>query len=230
MKYFSTLFVLISLFTYSQKREYSFDHILLYEVTFHKQNVTEFKYYLTNSKDNSYLGIMRGVDSSQFELTFKHHDEAYAKVKLLKSDFYKAEFIGIACENVQFSKNPYKYQTKNYDFHVLKDTLINGEEHALYKLEYNKKLKKKIRKGIGTNYYIIDNSTNSHLPILQHPTAYEEWNLNKNLPYGIFIEFIFLNAQNERHSSEKLKSYYKIKKRIVFTGECPKPIILKSHF
>ena len=124
MKYILLILLFVTTFSFSQKREYVFDYIIKYEITFHNQNFTQANYYLTNSKDNSYFGIIHQTDSLQFELTFRHHDEAFAKVKLLKSDFYRVEYINIACENVLFSKNIYKYQTKNYDFHILKDTRL----------------------------------------------------------------------------------------------------------
>lgn len=118
------------------------------------------------------------------------------------------------------NENIYKYQTKNSDFHILNDTVINSNVYSTYKFQSNKKLKKRIRKGIGTNYYIIDNSTSFHLPVLQHPTAFEEWKLNKKLPYGIFYELTFVTPLNEKHSSEILKSYHKIDKKVAIVVKC----------
>jgi len=227
MKYLLIPILFISAFSFSQNKEYHFDYFLEYEMTFHKEDISRPKYYLTNSKDNSYLGIMKELDSLNLELTFKHYDKIYAKVSFLKSAFFKAEFINIECKSVRENKNPFKYQTKNYDFHILKDTVVNNNIYSAYKLQSNLKLKKRIRKGISTNHYIIDNSTSFHLPILQHPTAYEEWELNKILPNGIFYELTFVTPLNERHSSEILKSYHKIDKKVVIIGKCYKPRKIK---
>lgn len=221
MNRLTILFVLTSIFLYSQKKEYSFDYAFEYVVTLHLDSISYNRILLTNSKDNSYYVILKSIDSTNFELKLIHQDKLSAKVEVLKSGLNTAEFVNISCENIYKLSNKYKYQTKNYEFKVLNDTNINGKKYALYKLESHEKLKRKIRKGIGINYYIIEPNTDFHAPILVHPTAYEEWKLNKSIiPYGIFKEIVFINSLNQLHSSKKVIQYYKIDKNIIFDGDC----------
>lgn len=229
MKHILILFSLISTLSFSQKKEYSFDYFLEYEIIFHKQNYTESKYYLTNSRDNSYLGILMESDSLHYELVLRHHGKAYTKVKLLKSDFYKAEFLNIACKDVVY--NTKKYKIKDNILETTRDTLIDGTSYFLHKIELKDKPKKeRKKKGLITKYYILNKNASFYLPQFEDIHDYMRWSIYKSMPNGIYSQQIQVDLFNQPHASEILQSYYKINKRIVITGECPEPIKFKSHF
>ncbi|MCK0108131.1 hypothetical protein MWU58_02370 [Flavobacteriaceae bacterium S0825] len=222
MKYVLIPILFVSAFSFSQNKEYSFDYLLEYEITFHKEDVSRPKYYLTNSKDNSYLGIMKETDSLHFELTFKHYDKIYAKVTFLKSDFFKAEYLNIGCRDV--SSTIKKIKIKDTVLESLKDTLIDGTSYFIHKLELKKKPKKvKKKKGLVTKYYIINRNSINHLPLLEDIYDYKRWVKYRKMPNGIYNQQIQINLLNQSHASEILKSYHKIDKKVAIVGKCLKP-------
>ena len=215
---------------FSQK-QYDFDYVIEYELNLYKdsiqiknQHLTEtdkkiHRYYLINSKNNDYLAIITEKDSLHYQMVFTDYNGVYSDVIFLKSDFNKAEFINIKCEYVSKFSNPYKYQTKNYDFFILNDTIINDKSFNRYKLSSIKPKRSK-RKKLGTEFYIIDNSTDFHLPILHFSTAFEEWKVNKNLPNGIMSERYFINYYGKMSFSEKLVKYRKLEKKLNIPVGC----------
>jgi hypothetical protein len=220
MKLITLLFILFVANCSAQKM-YTFDYFLEYEKTFYKEDSIKSKrMYLTNSKDNSYYAELTSIDNLKFKLVFVDYDKIYADVRVLKSDFYKAEFINIGYDKAIRHRGIKNYSNKKYDYFLLKDTLINKKECAVYKLRPNCNFKNKTRKSAGANLYIVDKSTSFHMPILFRSLAYEEWKLEGNLPYGIFIEKKHINGLNEDHSSEKLLRYTKIDKKITMPKEC----------
>lgn len=230
MKVVPILFCFYISICFSQK-QYDFDYLIEYELNlykdsikiknhpFKKSNKKIHRYYLTNSKNNDYLAIITEKDSLNYRMVFKDNNGIYSDVIFLKSDFNKAEFINIKCESINRYNNLYKYQTKNYDFFILKDTIINNKTYATYKLSSIKPKRLK-RKKLATEYYIIDKSTDFHLPILNFSTAYEEWKLNKNLPNGILIKRYLINYFGKLDSDENLVNYSKIDKKIIIQNEC----------
>lgn len=205
----------------SAQKQYKFDYLVTYERTYFLQDsITKQIIYLTNSKDNSYYAELTNKDSLDYRMIFRQQDKVYADVLVPKSQLVTAESIQLECESVFPAKNVYKNATKRYEYVLLPDTLIDQKKYAAYKLKCQLNLKKRIRRGIGTNLYIIDKSTGFHLPILSHPTAYEEWKLNKNIPNGLFMEKKFITPLGEEFSSEKLISYKKIDKKIIIPKTC----------
>ncbi|PNW26403.1 hypothetical protein [Formosa algae] len=203
MKLLLATFLLFSIHCFSQK-QYEFDYLIEYEQTLYKDSIkiknqpfrekdkTTKKYYLTNSKNNNYRAVITELDSLYYKMIFKDENGIYSNVTFLKSDLNTAEFINIDCKYVTRYKNPFKHQTKNYDFFKLTDTVINGKTFSKYKLESIKPRKVK-RKKLGTKFYIIDKETSFHLPVLDFSTAYEEWKTEGNLANGIFIEKYFID-------------------------------------
>ncbi|QOD61684.1 hypothetical protein H9I45_04335 [Polaribacter haliotis] len=230
MKLLITTFLLISTYCFSQK-QYEFDYLLEYEITFYKDSIkiknrkfrkedkTIKKYYLTNSKKNNYSAVITELDSLNYKMIFKDENGIYSNVTFLKSDLNKAEFINIDCKNVSRYENPFKYQTKNYDFFKLNDTVISEKTFWMYKLESIKPKKVK-RKKLGTEYYILDKGTSFHLPILNFSTAYEEWKKEGNLPNGIFQQKYFIDYYGQLDSKEELINYWKTDKKIVINNDC----------
>lgn len=231
MKLVLIVFLLSSTYIFSQK-QYQFDYLIEYKLTlykdaikiknrpFRKKDKIIKKYYLTNSKKNNYTAVITELDSLNYKMIFKDENGTYSNVVILKSEFHKAEFIDIDCKYVSRYRNPYKYQTNNYDFFELKDTLIDGITYSRYKLESIKPKKVK-KKKLGSEFYIISNKTDFHLPILSFSTAYEEWKTNKNLPNGIFYQKYFIDFYKQIDSKESLvNNYWKIDKKIFIKKEC----------
>jgi hypothetical protein len=228
MRLLTTIFILISTYCFSQK-QYEFDYLLEYEMTFYKDSIknqkfrkedqTIKKYYFTNSKKNNYSAVITELDSLNYKMIFKDEKGIFSAVTFLKSDLNKAEFINIGCKSVTRYKNPFKYQTKNYDFFKLNDTIIDGKNYWMYKLESIKPKRVK-RKKLGTEFYIIDKGTLFHLPVLTFSTAYEEWKKEGNLPNGIFQQKYFIDYFGQLVIKEKLINYWKINKKIVITNDC----------
>jgi len=230
MKLLLTACLLFSTICFSQK-QYEFDYLIEYELTcykdfveidnrpFREKDKTTKKYYLTNSKKNNYIATITELDSLNYKMIFKDENGIFSNDTFLKYDLNNAEFINIDCKNVTTYQNPYKYQTSNYDFFKLADTLINGKIFSKFKLESIKPKRTK-RKKLGTQFYIIDKETSFHLPVLEFSTAYEEWKSKQNLPNGIFTEKYFIDFYGYLHSKEKLIKYSKINKKIVISSDC----------
>ena len=86
--------------------------------------------------------------------------------------------------------------------------------------EYFKKKKKKIiRKRIGSTLYIIDKSTNFHLPVFEHPTAYQEWKTKKVIPFGLSQKKILFNYKGEKTTIEELQSFKKINNTLLIARQ-----------
>lgn len=228
MKPFLIIFLLTSVFCFSQK-QYEFDYLVDYELTIYGDSTnsrnnpikekTIKRFFLTNSKKNNYLAVVTELDSLNYQMDFKDENGLSFNVIFLKSDLNKAEFINIDCQYVRKYNNLNKFRIKEYDFFNINDTIINGNEYERYKLTSIKPKKKK-RKKLATEYYIIDNETEFHLPIFYFPTAYEEWKSKKNVPNGIFKERYLIDINGNINLKEKLINYSKIDKKIVIRNEC----------
>ena len=153
-------------------------------------------------------------------MEFIAHDEIWTKTKILKSAFFEAEYINGSC-NVDITyKNHFKHITEEYEFVKLPDTVINDLPLKKYMLKYVGKIKRKKSFPIGTNHYIIEDSTNFHLPILIHSTAFEEWKIERNIPNGIFKEKIFYDFNNTVKYKFLLVGFSKIKKTMIIPEDC----------
>jgi len=211
--------------SYSQK-QYDFDYLFEYQVSYYNDSMDIVshhysktgkeiqKYYLTNSKNNDYFAIVTEKDSLHYRLVLIDHKGVYSNVEYLKSALNIAEFINIDCENVSERETLYKYKAKYYDIVHLKDTTVNNKSFWHYKMSSNKPKKKK-KKKIGTNYYIIDKSSNFHLPLLTNSISHEKWKRNKELPNGILMEKYYINYYGQLSHQQKLISYKKIDKKII---------------
>lgn len=222
--------LLLSTYCFSQK-QYDFDYLIEYQMTFYKDSI-KFndqpfieedeiveKYYLTNSSNNSYVGIITELDSLYYKMIFKDENGLFSEVNFLKSDLNSAEFINIDCEYVSRYSNPYKLQIKNYDFFRLEDTIIDGKSLSKFKLESIKPRKIK-RKKLGTKFYLIDKETSFHLPVFEFSTAYEKWKATASLPNGILVETYFIDFYGHLSSKQKLMRYVKINKKLIFDEVC----------
>lgn len=220
MRHFLILIFIISGSSFAQKK-YPFDYLIEYQFTSYTDSTTnKIIYYITNSKDNSYFAKIKNFDSANFELELIDQDQLWAKTKVRKQDFIKADFINLECNRNFIFKNHFKFRTKEYEYTMLSDTLIDNKYLKNYKLQYIGKRKRKKSFPVGTNHYIIEDSTEFHLPILTHSTAFEEWKEERNIPIGIFKEKILYDFKNEIKYKYILKAYYPINKSIIVPDKC----------
>lgn len=219
MKFFLPFFFLLSSTCFAQT-EYPFDHFLVYQFESHSDS-TIYKrvYYFTNSKDNSYYAELEELDSLHFKVLLVEQDRLRMDVSLKKSDVYNASNLVISCKSNWGGKNHFKFRTREYAYSKTTDTLYDGSHLKQYKLTHTAPRKRKTRH-IGSNLYIIKDSTDFHLPLLIHPTAFEEWKEEKNIPNGIFKEKIFYNYKNEIQYKYILEAYYPLEKIISVNKEC----------
>ncbi len=219
MRYFF-LFFLITINCFSQK-SYSFDYLIEYSFVSYKYSTSNKKiYYLTNSKDNSYFAKIESLDTLSFSLEFIAQDKIWTKTKIEKKYFFEAEFIKGTCDSILTHRNYFKEKTKHYKFEVLSDTIINNLSLERYKLMFIGKRKGKRSNPIGSNLYIIEDSTKFHLPTLTHPTAFGEWKEEGQIPNGIFKEKIFLDFEDNVAEKHILKDYYMTNKTLIIPEDC----------
>lgn len=200
---------------------YHFDKMLTYEYTeYQRPQKNHIRIYLINSLDNSFFAYLDDKGQED-QITFVHQDILYAQTSLHKTALINGD-IRLNCDSISNYQNPYKYQTRNYDFTPVKDTLVNNKNYKYYYIRHNKP-KMAIKKKAGRLLYII-NTENSSLPLLTYPTAFEEWKLNRNIPNGIIEEIHFYNYKGEHITTERLIKSENIHKTI-FTPDCPSKTI-----
>ncbi|MDV7187095.1 hypothetical protein R3X25_07360 [Lutibacter sp. TH_r2] len=235
--FFTVLILLLSIHGYSQKK-YHFDYVLEYDIImnedsikledqYHKQFNKNFKrYYLTNSKNNQYFAAITEKDSLNYKLILiDHSSNIIAKVDFLKSDLNRAEFININCENVKQTIN--FFNSKKYEIYKLKDTIINKNSFFFYRYGLKKEKKRK-KEEEGFDYYIIDKTSDFHLPLLTFSNIFENWSKNKNLPNGFIKESYHINFKGKLRASEKFVTFRKTDKNIILPKNCiKKKIIIK---
>ena len=217
MKKLLLCLLVISNSSFSQT-EYSFDYLLHYNYTNHIDSTkSEAIYYLTNSKDNSYLARITKMDSLNLNIKFLKHDRIFSDLVVSDKNFQMAEFIGVECKNVKPSTNPYKYKIKYYDYIKLEtsDTLEKYEIICTRSEKFRKKIK------IGKYVLKFNTTMPYHLPNLFFSTLYEEWNKERDLPNYFLSEISFINFENKLITSEKFIEFTKIDKKIkIITDEC----------
>ena len=208
-----------SLFSFGQKK-YSFDYAIQYNFQMTDTSKVQKQIFLTNSKDNSYVLRVMEKDSINYKLFFLDQNGVTSTTYLSKKDFLDAEIISLKCDFVSRYRNPFKYQTDNYDFINQKDTLINNISYSMYIIKSNKPKREK-RKRLGTLHFVVEKNTDFHLPILLEVTPYEEWKKERNIPNGIPKQFYFTNyLNNTKTFIYNLVDFVKINRFVIIPDEC----------
>ena len=191
------ILVLLALFmsySFYAQQSLNFNMLLTYECKFVNQDSTlrtETRYKLTNSKDNSYFIDIKNLDSLNYHLTLKYFDHILTEFKVDKENFKTVNRLNIECDLIFNYKHNFKNVAKDYSIVNKEDTLINNIKYKQYQSKYLRGKKSRLKKKAGQITYIIENNTEYHLPIISHPTLNLVWKLKKNVPNGIFKEFIF---------------------------------------
>lgn len=220
MKLIYTLLFVYCFSAFAQK-QYTFDYIIEYKTTHIKDTLIKdwTMYLLTNSKDDSYLVQLIEKDSLNFSLNFIDHNEMSSHVIINKKDFSEVEFINISCNDIVHSMHPFKELVKHYYFTKPKDTLIDNKKYITYAIKTHNMRRKK-RKKIGSDIYIVDKETSFHVLVFSFPTTYETYKENGNITNGIFIKKIFSDYLNELWSIQERINYLPTNKKIIISGDC----------
>jgi len=220
-RFFLLLICFVGNFGFSQK-QYHFDYAMLYDDAVKLNDTMSSNLHLVNSKDNSYgLFVSYDKDSTRVNLYFIQYDYTAAKFNLNKDLFFKAETINLDCNTARSYSNPYKYQTKNYDFVIYNDTLINDTLYNHYAVKSLKDLKYQKKKKIITSHFITDKSSSDFTPFFYHTTIYNEWLENKGkIPNGVIKILYNINVKGEMTFKQQLNKLIKIDKYITIPEEC----------
>lgn len=206
------------------EKEYNFDYLIEYDYFLsEKDSVSQTRLFFTNSKSANYNLVVYEKDSLHYHMEFYDQDKISFEGYILKENFITNEEIEFLCKHIKINRNYFKHQISNYGFTNLKDTLLENKSFIRYKLSHENLTKKGKRfiNRIGTNYYIIQNETQFHVPILRHSTAYEEYKKERNIPKGIFKEMYWVkNGTNVAQYLYKLKKYNKIDLKIIIEEGC----------
>lgn len=212
-------FLFFAMTIYGQK-EFKFDYMLKYDYQNTDTSKVKTVYILTNSKDNSYKLELSPSDSLKFDLYFRHEDIATATGAITEKELLESQYFTFDCENIMRYSNPFKDKVENYDFSLKQDTVIGQEKLAYYILKSNKPKKEK-RKKLGTLHYMVAENTSFHLPLLRHPTAYEEWKSNPNIPNGIpKVMYFTAYGKTNREMIYTLREILKIDKTASIPSGC----------
>jgi len=216
MKKIILLVLLVSSSFLFSQTEFSFDYLLHYNFVNHIDSTkNETVYYLTNSKDNSYLARITNRDSLNLNILFIKHDYLISDVVVSKNDFQSAELINIECKNISNYINRYKEKVDVYDYIKL-DKTDSIEKYEIICLKSEKFRKKR---KIGKYVLKFDYTMPFHLPNLFFSTLYEEWNKERDLPNYFLNEISFYTYENKLSTSEYLVNFIKKEIKIKINTE-----------
>ncbi len=218
-KFFTLLLCLCFGFVFSQDTCF-FDYALVYDISFSNKKFDKI-YYVNSNNNNFYADLTYYKDSTNLNFNLiDRKKEILSKSKANQELFFKAEVIKINCSSLLKSSNPYKYKTNEYNFVNFKDTLINDTLYYHYAIKSNKGLKYIKRKKIAEYHYIVTKDSPNFLPLLEHPTSYEEWKVERNIPNGVMKSFYMVNSKGELTYKAELKSFLNQTKKMVIPDDC----------
>ena len=138
------------------QKEYELNYLVNYEVTNYIDSTKNYKkIILTNSKNNSYHIELKSINDERSRFEFVDFNGLYSVFTFITKSFGNGD-LAITCSDLVRLSNPYKYQTKNYDFQILQDTIMQGARYSQYKLSSNNEKRAK-RKKLGQFLYIVEN-------------------------------------------------------------------------
>ncbi len=213
---FLTILLILFFGTVNAQMTFELDYLLEYESFEIGKEETKLKesfFIATNSKNNNYYLEVKNLDTLKFKLNFMAHDSMRFNFVLRKNDFFNSDSIEIVLPDKAKFSNTVKFRIQNHDFINLRDTIIQESPYKQYIFKNIDPKKAKKAKSY-TYKYIIERGTEFHLPVLVHPTAYEDWKVNRNIPNGIFREKLFYDYYGILDTKYKLKKIHKIKKLI----------------
>lgn len=204
----------------TSQKKYFFDYIIEYKFQKNQTSKVEKRYLLTNSKDDTYECRVYEEDSLNFRIDFIDEKGIRSNSIIDKSEFFKAESITLLCESIHYQKEKYKYDSGRFDFMNKKDTLINGIYYKKYEMKY-REIKNARKYNRGISYYIVENNTEFHLPLMMFSGVFDVRETSKNIPNGIAKEIFSLSYDKKQFEFVyKLLQFVKIKKYIITPKNC----------
>lgn len=214
----------------SSQKKYFFDYIIEYKFQANQTSKVEKRYLLTNSKDDTYECRVYEEDSLNFRIDFTDEKGICSNSIIDKSEFFKAETISLLCESIHYQKEKYKYDSGRFDFMNKKDTLINGFYYKNYVMKYRKIANaRKYKRGI--SYYIVENNTEFHLPLMMFSGVFDVRETSRDIPNGIAKEIFSLSYDKKQYEFVyKLLQYVKIKKYFIIPENCDHNALMPLKF
>lgn len=202
-------FLLMLLFYYtSYSQTYTFDYMLETEYQMTSDSVIKHIYQYTNSKDNSYLLNVEDKGLEKLSLFLMDRKGKVAEGTINKKDFFDVESQVFNCDAIRLYRNDYKKkQVKNYQFTVLKDTIINTVAYNHYILK-SVNAKREAKKKLGTQHYITYKNMDDYKPtVASEVAAYEEYKAMKNIPNGLYKQHYIIMPDGTKRKAYNLISY-----------------------
>lgn len=212
----SLAFMFFYSFFYGQAT-YSFDYLIEYEYKRNTNTPSETVFLLTNSEDNSCHIIAHENNSATLDIYFRDVKGLYSSSVVNRKGFFIAENIDLPCQSVRIQKD--KQDIKRYEFAVNPDTLIANVMYKNYSMKYRKE-REANRYKTGKSYYIVENETDFHKPLLIFSTVFDVTVTSDIFPNGIAKE-MYNTSKFGLKSHYKLVKYTKVNKTISFPN-CPK--------
>jgi len=200
----------------AHSQTYEFDYMLETEHKMAPDSIIKHIYQYTNSKDNSYLLNVEEVGADKLSLFLLDREGWVAEGTISKKDFFDVESQVFNCDAIRLYRNDYKKkQVKNYQFTVLKDTIINTVAYNHYILK-SVDAKREARKKLGTQHYITYKNMDNYKPtVASESAAYEEYKVTKNIPNGLYKQHYIIMPDGKKRKSFNVMSYKICKKSIL---------------
>lgn len=214
-KHFLLLLLLISFAGFGQR--YEFDTYTEYQFLKTEKADAEKTFEFSNSKDNSY--ILSVLDKGkQVTLTFLHASGQKAILKMDKARFFEEEDLIVNCSSTEKQDlTSAKNAVVSFDFQKLNDTIIKKDTLQHYVI---KTVDKKAAAETGERHFIIQKSTDFHLPNVTPGTIpYFCWASGKELPSGLFRQ-TYIVKDDESIEKMVLVKYEKLRKILVLERGC----------
>lgn len=213
------LLILFSVFLYGQKK-YVFNYSL--EYTYQLNDTSEIKkvYILTNSQDNSYYIRMEDIQDGYLNCWFKDVNGFHSWFSIKKDNAFDSLPIKLTFELVKKQDFLRGNNLKRYSFQTNLDTIISGKKYKFNTLRYKKNRESRTYNK-GTAYYVVEENTDFHLPLLLFSSSFDVTLINRDIPNGIpKILFTTSLKQDEKKHIYKLVNFTKIDKQLTIPKEC----------
>lgn len=214
-KHFTALLLLFSFMGFGQR--YEFDTYTEYQFKKDAKTDVDKTVEFSNSKDNSYiLSVLE--NGKNVTVTFLHASGQKAVLKMAKNDFFDEENIIVNCSSTEKQDlTDAKNSVIGFDFQKLRDTIIKKDTLQHYVI---RSVDPGITKEVGERHFIIQKSTDFHLPNVTPGTIpYFCWASGKTLPSGLFRQ-TYIMKDDELLEKMVLTDYKKLKKVLVVERGC----------